>query len=101
MVCHDFTGAVLLVHEDTILESDDRVGGADGLSLLGDGSGNVVGIDFECARVVFVAAVGVLRGDGGDKSGEEGDGGEGLHRADVKGKVRVEFWLAFMWGVRF
>ena len=82
MVCHDFTGAVLLVHEDTILESDDRVGGADGLSLLGDVSSDVVGIDFECARVVFVAAVGGLRGDGGDESGEEGDGGEGLHGAD-------------------
>lgn len=83
VVCDDFTGTVFLVGEDTILKSDDRIGGADGLSLLGDGFGDIVGSDLKGARVIFIAAIGGLRGDGGDESGEEGESGEGLHGDDI------------------
>lgn len=92
IVRNHFTGTTLLVREDTILERDDRVGGALGLSLCGDGTGigDVVGIYFECAGVIFVAAIGSLRGDGGDKSGEEGDRGSGeeLHGDGVLSALR-------------
>lgn len=60
VVCDDFTGTVVLVSEDTILEGDDGVGVADGLALSGDGLCDVVGSDFKSARVIFIAASGVL-----------------------------------------
>ena len=49
MICDDFTGTVILVSEDTVFESDDRVGGAHGHGLGGDGLGDVVRGDFEGA----------------------------------------------------
>lgn len=60
MVCDDFTGAVILVSEDAVLEGDDWVGVADGFALGGNGLCDVVGSDFKGAGVVFIAAAGVL-----------------------------------------
>lgn len=60
MICDDFTGTVVLVSEDTVFESDDRVGGANGFDLGGDGLRYVVRGDFERAREVLVATVGIL-----------------------------------------
>ena len=83
VVGNDLTGTAVLISEDTILESDDRIGGADGLGLGRDVLGDVVGGDFEGAGIVFVAAVARLSRDGGSQSGEEGDGSEGLHGNDL------------------
>lgn len=83
VVCNDLTGTAVLVSEDTILESDDGIGGADGFGLVRDVLGDVVGGDFEGAGIVFVAAVAHLSRDSGSQSGEEGKGSEGLHGDDV------------------
>jgi len=60
VVGNDFTGTVLLVGEDTVLQADDGVGGADGFDRGRDIVGDVVGSDFEGAIEVFTATVGVL-----------------------------------------
>ena len=59
---NDFTSAVILVGEDTILQGDDGVGIAFDLSLwrYRGSIANVEGSDFKGAHVVLVAAVGVL-----------------------------------------
>lgn len=60
VVGNDFTGTVLLVGEDTVLQADDRVDGADGWARGRDLVGDVVGSDFEGAIEVLTATVGVL-----------------------------------------
>ena len=60
VVCDDFTGTVVLVSEDAILESDDGIGVADGLALGRNGLCYVVWSDFKSARVILIAATGVL-----------------------------------------
>ncbi len=61
MVGDDFTGSAVLVGQDTILQSDDRVGGANGLGLGGNGCSDIVGSYFEGARIVLVTTIGSLR----------------------------------------
>lgn len=61
MVCDDFTSTTILVGENTVLEADDGVCGADGWTLGRDVCCDIVGGDFKGAGVVFIAAVGVLR----------------------------------------
>ena len=56
VVGDDFAGTIVLVREDTVLEADNGVGVADGLTLGGDGLGDVVRGDFKGAGVVFIAA---------------------------------------------
>ena len=56
----DFTGTMILVGEDTILQADDGVGVADGFGLRRDIFGDVVRGDFESASVVLIAPVGSL-----------------------------------------
>ncbi len=63
MIGDDFTGTAILVGKDTILQSDDRVGGAHGFGLGGNGCGcaDIVGSYLEGARVVLVTTIGSLR----------------------------------------
>ena len=62
-VGNDFTGAVILVGEDAILQSNDGVGVTFDLSLWWDfgGISDVEGSDFKSTRVILDAAIGVLR----------------------------------------
>lgn len=62
----DFTSTTVLIGEDTILQRDDGIGGADGLTLGGDriGVGDVVRSDFKGTGEILIAAVGSLTGDG-------------------------------------
>lgn len=71
MVHADFTGAVVLICENTFLEGDNGVGDADPFRLGVEGLGDVVRGAFEGSRVVLVAVVVRLSRDGEDQSGEE------------------------------
>ena len=60
VVGDDFTGTLVLIGEDTILEGDDGVGGAHGFDLLRDCVGDVVGSYFKGTGIVLITAVGCL-----------------------------------------
>ena len=52
LVGDDFAGTTILIGEDTILQRDDGIGGANGWTLGRDLIGDVVGSDFKGPRVV-------------------------------------------------
>ena len=60
VVGDDFTGTLVLIGEDTVLEGDDGVGGAHGFNLLRDCVGDVVGSYFKGTGIVLIATVGGL-----------------------------------------
>ena len=60
VVVDDFTGTLVLVGKDTVLEGDDGVGGAHGLGLLRDFVGDVVGSYFKGTGIILITAVGGL-----------------------------------------
>lgn len=60
VVGDDFTGTLVLIGEDTVLEGDDGVGGAHGFSLLRDVVGDVVGSYFKGTGIILITAVGGL-----------------------------------------
>lgn len=57
IVVDNFASTALLVGEDAILQGDDGIGGADGLTLGGYLIGDVVGGDFEGTGEVFITTV--------------------------------------------
>lgn len=65
VVGDNFAGTVFLVSEDTVVEGDDRVGGAGGLALGWNLLCDVVRSDFKGAGIIFIAAAGTLGCDGG------------------------------------
>ena len=60
LVCNDFAGTTVLIGEDTVLQRDDGIGGANGWALGRDCIGNVVRSNLKGASVIFIAAVGSL-----------------------------------------
>ena len=60
MIGDHFASTLVLVSEDTVLESNDGVDGAGGLALSWDVRCDVVGSDFKGTGVVLIAAAGGL-----------------------------------------
>ena len=80
VVGDDFAGTLVLVGEDTVLEGSDRVGVADGWTLVWNVRCDVVGSDFKGTRVILIATAGpCLCRDGRGQGGDEGSGDEVFH----------------------
>ena len=80
MVGDDLASTLVLVGEDTVLESGDGVCVADGWALVWNVRCEVVGSDCKGTRVILIAAAGgLLCRDGRSQGGDEGSGDEGLH----------------------
>ena len=60
VVGDDFTGAMILIGKDTVLQADDGVGGANGFTLSRDILGDIVGSYLKGTVKVLVTAVGSL-----------------------------------------
>ena len=87
VVGDDFTGTLVLVGEDTVLQADDGVGGADGWALGGNRVGDIVGSYLKGTGIVLIATIGGLTWHGRSEDGEKGEGGEGFH---LDGLLRYE-----------